>query len=489
MLCGTSPRPRSRRSAIALRRSGGACLMPCLADLSLPEHSDILGRHTSLAVGAFVLVLVGVVLLVRRTSAARNDIELQLRKLGEAPSIGHLPVEPVRGTDPLAAGWNALLERVSGRAALDRLEQRLRESQSGSTSTQLSAVLNSLSDGVAVTDLQDTITSANSVLRGLLGQSGHEDAAGQSMLTMLSELCGPDAVSIRERMTRSSRPVVMEARRGEQIADGVLRVARKPVLDGSSHVTAYVWSIRDITQQKLAEDMRNQFVYTATHELRTPLANIKAYAETLAAHSDIDFEQQKQFYNTISSEATRLARFVDELLNVSQMESGALSLTRHETDMLRLIEEVVEHVQPEIRRKSIAFASHTPPKLPRLTVDKDKLIASMVNLLGNAVKYTPAEGQVRLEVEVDDRCLHLHVEDSGIGISEDERARIFDKFFRSSDARVQEINGSGLGLAFTQEVARLHGGSVSVASELNKGSRFTMSLPLEQDTRPQDRSQ
>lgn len=115
MLCGTSPRPRSRRSAIALRRSGGACLMPCLADLSLPEHSDILGRHTSLAVGAFVLVLVGVVLLVRRTSAARNDIELQLRKLGEAPSIGHLPVEPVRGTDPLAAGWNALLERVSGR--------------------------------------------------------------------------------------------------------------------------------------------------------------------------------------------------------------------------------------------------------------------------------------------------------------------------------------------------------------------------------------
>lgn len=235
--------------------------------------------------------------------------------------------------------------------------------------------------------------------------------------------------------------------------------------------------------------MRNQFVYTATHELRTPLANIKAYAETLAAHSDIDFEQQKQFYNTISSEATRLARFVDELLNVSQMESGALSLTRHETDMLRLIEEVVEHVQPEIRRKSIAFASHTPPKLPRLTVDKDKLIASMVNLLGNAVKYTPAEGQVRLEVEVDDRCLHLHVEDSGIGISEEERARIFDKFFRSSDARVQEINGSGLGLAFTQEVARLHGGSVSVASELNKGSRFTMSLPLEQDTRPQDRSQ
>ncbi|QDU40135.1 Sensor histidine kinase YycG [Maioricimonas rarisocia] len=482
MLSGTSPLPQSRWPATQVRRAGAACLLPCLSGMALLNPPEMLQRQLPLAAGALVVLLIGATLYFRRTSAARGDIEQQLRRLGEAPSVGDLPIEPVRGNDPLAAGWNAILERVSGRAALDRLEQRLREAQSGTTGTQLSAVLNSLSDGIAVTDLQGTVTSANSVLGGMLGTNGNVTLKGQSILTLLSECCGPDSASIREKMGRSTRPVVIEARRGEHLADGVLRVARQPVLDGPANVTSYVWSIRDITQQKLADDMRNQFVYTATHELRTPLANIKAYAETLASHTDIDFEQQKQFYNTISAEATRLARFVDELLNVSQMESGALSLMRHETDMLRLIEEVVEHVQPEIRRKSIAFACQTPPKLPKLKVDKDKLTASMVNLLGNAVKYTPAEGQVRLEVEVDDRFMHLHVEDSGIGIADEERARIFDKFFRSSDDRVQEVNGSGLGLAFTQEVARLHGGCVAVTSELNKGSRFTMSVPLDQKT-------
>ncbi|MFG0332615.1 MAG: ATP-binding protein [Maioricimonas sp. JB049] len=454
-----------------------------MSGLALLNQPEILQRHVPLAAGTVIVILIGVALFTRRTSAARGNIERQLRRLGEAPSVGHLPIEPISGNDSLAAGWNTILERVCGRAALERLEERLRDSQSGTTGSQLSAILNSLSDGIAVTDLQGTITSANSILGGMLGADGTRSLKGESVLTLLSDCCGPDAVTLRERMDRSSRPVVVEIRRGEHTADGVLRVARQPVLDGSSNVTTYVWSIRDITQQKLADDMRNQFVYTATHELRTPLANIKAYAETLASHNDIDFEQQKQFYNTISAEATRLARFVDELLNVSQMESGALSLLRHETDMLRLIEEVVEHVQPEIRRKSIAFACQTPPKLPKLKVDKDKLTASMVNLLGNAVKYTPAEGQVRIEVEVDERFMHLHVEDSGIGIAEEERARIFDKFFRSGDERVQEVNGSGLGLAFTQEVARLHGGGVAVTSEINKGSRFTMSLPLDQNAR------
>ena len=195
-------------------------------------------------------------------------------------------------------------------------------------------------------------------------------------------------------------------------------------------------------------------------------------------HDDIDVEQQKQFFNTINDEATRLARFVDELLNVSQMESGAMSLARHETDTQRLIEEVIEHVRPEIDRKQIDFERLLPPKLPKLNVDKDKVTAALVNLLGNATKYTPKDGRVRLRVESAPGEIRFHVDDSGIGIAEAELPRVFEKFFRSDDGRVREVTGTGLGLAFTQEVARLHGGKVTVHSELNKGTQFTLTLPV-----------
>jgi two-component system phosphate regulon sensor histidine kinase PhoR len=239
-----------------------------------------------------------------------------------------------------------------------------------------------------------------------------------------------------------------------------------------------LWTLRDVTAQKLADEMRNQFVFTATHELRTPLANIRAYAETLADNEGIDVEQQKGFYNVINSEATRLARLIDELLNVSQMEAGSISVARYETDVERLIQEVMEHMQPQIQQKGLQFESKLPPKLPKLHVDKDKIAAALVNLLGNAVKYTPAGGLVRLVVEVDASAMHLRVEDTGIGISAEELPRLCEKFFRSRDSRVQQIGGSGLGLAFSQEVARLHGGKISVRSELNQGSQFTLTLPL-----------
>jgi signal transduction histidine kinase len=224
--------------------------------------------------------------------------------------------------------------------------------------------------------------------------------------------------------------------------------------------------------------MRNQFVFSATHELRTPLTNLKALAETLALEDQISIEDQKKFCNMINSEATRLSRFVDELLDLSQMESGAMSITKAETDMERLLAEVIGHVQPEIDRKQIAFTAKLPAKLPKLHVDKDKIIAAIVNLLGNAVKYTPDNGRVDFVVKTDEGRLIIEVEDSGFGIAPADLPRIFDKFFRSDDERVRRETGTGLGLAFTREVIQIHRGNITASSELGKGSRFSVTLPI-----------
>jgi signal transduction histidine kinase len=245
-----------------------------------------------------------------------------------------------------------------------------------------------------------------------------------------------------------------------------------------------VWSVRDTTQQKLADQMRDQFVNMATHELRTPLTNLKALAEILAESRVTDVDQQKKFCNTINEEVARLARFVDDLLQLSRMEAGSTVLQQQLTDMERLFSDVVNKVRPQMEQKRIAFEVDVPPKLPELVADKDKITVALVNLLGNAAKYTREGGRVRLHVEVAETALRIDVEDTGMGISVEELPKIYDKFFRSADPRVREERGSGLGLSLTNEIVRLHGGKLTVNSELNKGSTFTVTLPLSAEGMP-----
>jgi PAS domain S-box-containing protein len=483
-----------RRLASLHLMGGLACLLLSLGlSLALAARGMLLDFASAVAIVPVALLLIGVV-LIRRTTNVHASIEEQLRRFAFVPTATEDVLHPLPETDPLGVGWNSLLERVSNRTALERIEDWL-EMQQTPQDSRWSQVLDHLPDGIAVTGGDGVIVLANRSLHTLLGLTA-EPTVNVNPIEALTALAPGESASIHSRFRSPHRPVVFELHQGQTLAEGVLRIARFPVrgsrmdspaMSGNQSASpreespGHVWSVRDVTQQKLAEELRNQFVSTATHELRTPLANIKAYAETLAAHEDIDPEQQKQFFNTINAEATRLSRFVDELLNVSQMESGALSLSRHETDLLRLTEEVVAHVQPEYEKKQIRFEQNLPVKLPKLHVDKDKVSAALVNLLGNAAKYTPEGGQVRLIVETKTSELQFHIEDTGYGIAPEEIPKLFDKFFRSDDERVRQVTGSGLGLTFTQEVARLHGGRVTVHSELDKGSRFTLSLPLNPD--------
>ena len=187
----------------------------------------------------------------------------------------------------------------------------------------------------------------------------------------------------------ATRPLSLDV---EQVGNGEvrhLRYARRPQLTVDGSIDGHVWTARDVTQQHFAEDMREQFVTAATHELRTPLASICACAETLVEKDEIDREQQKQFYNTIHSEASRLGRFIDDLLDVSRMQAGSLTLDSHSTELDRLVTETADKVRPLMETKQLAFQVELPSKLPRLSLDKGKISAALVNLLGNAAKYTP----------------------------------------------------------------------------------------------------
>ena len=427
-----------------------------------------------------LLVGAGAVVLSRITTPVA-DANSQLEQIGQQAPGNDFELLSMPPQDAAALGWNRvvdLIERLQRDTGSDDLNTRLAEAIAARKQNAHEDILQNLTDGIAVTDMEGRITFANRAIATLLGaELSEETLEGNSLSEYLSGDQPNQEITALFDPKSSHRPAITELQPAGEQSNRVLRIAKQP-LQGD-RIQGQVWSLRDITQQKMADSMRDQFIDTATHELRTPLSNIKAYAETLATCDTIEIEQQKEFCNIINSEVTRLARFVDDLLSISSMEVGSLSADCQKVDTARMFEEVIAKVQPLMQQKEIQFEVRLPAKMQELHLDKDKMVAVLVNLLGNAAKYTPPSGHVALKVTLDDTQLQIGVEDTGVGISSEELPRVFDKFFRSSDPRVQEEAGTGLGLSLAQEVVHMHGGELKVESEPNQGSTFLVTIPLE----------
>lgn len=387
-----------------------------------------------------------------------------------------LSLEPASGNTPAEFGWNRLVEAGRVWRALDELQKTLLASMSDRRRGTGPQLLDSLSEGVVTIDSDGKITYANMALAAMCGQANGEPLIGQT----LANAFGVDEATA-EKLSGEVDPAQtsFEWTVPSGSIERVFRGHRRPGRKSDGGAISYVWTIRDITQQKLADSMRDKFLATATHEFRTPLANIRAYAESLDMSDDLDPESRKRFYNVIQSESMRLAQLVDDLLDISKMQAGAMALDCRETDLGRLVEEISQKVEGEMREKHLEYRCELPPKYPKLMLDKGKLAAAIVNLLGNAAKYTPEGGRVTFRVDVNSNRVEFSVTDTGIGISEEDLPRVFERFYRCNDDRVRDITGSGLGLSLTQEVARLHGGDVNVQSKLNEGSTFSISLPVD----------
>ena len=451
------------------------CLFLTLVLVVTLQWQGLLISHLHLVV-VLPLICIGLgVTMFRSMFRVTGDIDSQIRNLAIAPDAHQL--NPIYRPDSLALGWNLLIEKIGEQAVSESLESRISKSMGEMQGQKHQLVFDCFPDGLVLTDSEGLIIQSNRVFPVLLYLENDFDFIGQSLASLLKISQLENGDEILQKTEQQIASLVFEIKPIGSKSESILRVARQKLINNDGSEECFLWSFRDVTQAKLAEEMRNQFVFTATHELRTPLTNIKAYAETLALDEQIELEDQKKFCNIINSEVTRLGRFVDELLNVSQMEAGALALTLQETNLERLFNEVIEHNKPQMDKKQIHFTSIIPAKLPEIPLDKDKITASLVNLLGNAIKYTPVGGHVSFNVLQQGKSIVIEIEDDGYGISKEEASQVFDKFFRSADKRVRSIEGSGLGLAFAKEAIRLHGGQLDLLSELNKGSKFILTLP------------
>lgn len=426
------------------------------------------------AVG-FVALLAVYRRLRKRVSAIGAIRESLLSMLNGETSADALQVDAKLG--PEAQAWNKLLEeRTKAKATV--LGERAKESLGTrrDLKSDLAGACDALWQGLMVVDERQQIKYANGAAAVFL-RVKRDELSGTPLIQHVSDpelLSAIKSVSAGE--ARSKTTVELRRSQASGGGNGVLRFSIRPVRRDDAG--GAVVMIEDITQQRVADEARNAFVAQATHELRTPLTNIRLYVEEAIEAAEDDVKARAKCLNVINQESRRLERIVGDMLSVSEIEAGSFKLRTDDVRLDAVFEELRSDFEASSRDKGVSIAFDMPPKMPVLRGDRDKIVLAIHNLVGNAVKYTPKGGSVKVRVHERDDGVVVDVSDTGIGISPEEQELIFERFYRAKDKRIEGITGSGLGLALAREVARLHGGDIAVRSQLNQGSTFTFSLPI-----------
>jgi len=373
------------------------------------------------------------------------------------------------------------------REQAERLGVMLRREQEESSKNQ--AILASIADGVLVNDAQGRIILVNAAAARILN-STEEALLGQNVrnvFAIFSPSGRREALEAMDAFMSASTATGQEATTIETVLEMDQRVVSAhlaPVITANDEFLGVVTVLRDITKEVEADRAKSEFVSTVSHELRTPLTSIKGYTDLLIAGAVGEInEQQKRFLNIIKSNADRLTALINDLLDISRIETGRIQLNMEPLRMEEIVLEVVNSLRRQIEEKGLTLELDIPPGLREVYGDRDRLTQVLTNLVSNAYHYTPS-GSIRISLSQVEDVLRVDVADTGIGISPEDQKRIFDRFFRADHPVVRESRGTGLGLSIVKMFVEMHGGRIWVESEPGKGSTFTFILPTTPEALP-----
>ncbi len=364
----------------------------------------------------------------------------------------------------------------------ERLGRMLREEHIESAKNQ--AILESIADGVLVADASGQIVLANLSASHIL-DIVREQLIGKSIneLMGLYAATGDNWMIIIEKWSSSSGPEPKPQFLAERliIEDKIVSISLSPVF-ASGQFFGTVSIFRDITQEVAVDRMKSEFVSTVSHELRTPMTSIKGYAELILMGAAGDMtDAQTRYLQIISQNADRMSDLVNDLLDISRIESGKTTLELTPVDLSLIIQQVVDvHLRSLIKQedKHISVTTNITSSLPLVLADRDRITQILTNLLDNAYNYTPYGGSITVKAHTDNQNVFVSIDDTGFGLSEDELGKIFNRFYRSEREEVQRVPGTGLGLAIVRSLVEMHGGNITAESVLDEGSTFSLSLPM-----------
>jgi signal transduction histidine kinase len=275
-----------------------------------------------------------------------------------------------------------------------------------------------------------------------------------------------------------ARPLNRMSRAARRIAGGDYQ-QRVPV-NGPREVRTLAASFNDMAGRvALSQQAQRDFLANVSHDLRTPLTSIQGFSQAIAEGVTSDPEAAQRAAQVIHDEAARMHRMVESLLDLARIEAGQLDFQAHAVALSDLLQGIGDSLSVRAREKGLLLELDVPPGLPRIAGDGDRLAQVFTNLLDNAIKHTPAGGQITLQAETTSNGVTVTVQDTGVGVPPDDLPRIFERFYQVDKSRQSDRrSGMGLGLAITKQIVEAHGGVIQVTSAPGQGTTFTVWLPL-----------
>ena len=430
-------------------------------------------------------------LLIGRVITRRDAVRLaQLRRSAERIEHGEYQSRLRETGDKdeytdLARAFNHMADVLATR------ESALREQNLAlvSLNHRMESVLNATNDGIALLNRDGRFALVNrrfaemlsarpeTLLKQTLSEAepylaDRSGGLGRLMLHLTTLTAGDldDPISVAEEIIELQTP---EHR--------FLQVYTAPVQgESGGTVIGRIIALRDVTRERELDKMKTEFISVVSHELRTPLTSIKGYTDLLISGAAGETSEiQREFLGIIQSSTTRLSNLINDILDISRIESGRIEIKHEPIDYRKIVADTLRLMRAAADEKHVVMDASLPESIPPVRGDTDKVTQVLTNLVSNAIKYTPAGGWVKVLLEVeDDTTVTTCVADSGIGIAPEDEKKLFQKFFRADNSSTREAGGTGLGLVIAKSIVELLGGAIWVESEVGRGSRFYFTLPL-----------
>jgi two-component system phosphate regulon sensor histidine kinase PhoR len=408
-------------------------------------------------VATTVLVIVTAVLIARATTRPIRDVTRALKRIAAGELGQKVSVHTRDETGQLAQAFNEMSWNLNKLLADISTEK-----------TKLHTVLANMTDGVMMVDMEGKIVLANQATEKLFN-FWEKDVINRPLIEVVYD---HEADEILKLCLRTSQ--TQTAQFESAISKRFLRVIAIPLIEDS--LTGALLLFQDLTELRSLQTMRRELIGNISHELRTPIAGIKAMIETLKEGAIDDKQAATDFLSRIDGEVDHMTQIVTELTELSHIETGRAELRMAPLNLNLLVEEVAAQLKPLAQRQQVIIATDLATDLPTVRADNNRIRQALVNLVHNAIKFNHPGGRVTVSTNVDRESVIVNVSDTGIGISKEDLPHVFERFYKADKARSQ--GGSGLGLAIAKHAVQAHGGSIWGRSDEGKGSTFSFSLPL-----------
>lgn len=423
---------------------------------SLDHSKGILIRATALAL--IITVLIGF-LIARSITGPINDVTKKAERMAKGDFDQIVEVKSDDEIGQLANMFNYLTLKLK-----DTLAEVNKEKN------KLDTIITHMADGVIAVSLNGEIIHANPVALDMLNIRKEN----------LGDVRYDELFNENNNSITLNRIMNEENWRGNEIIElnsKVYNAEYAPLIDGNNNVGGMIIVFQDITEQQKLEDMRKEFVANVSHELKTPITTIKSYTETLMGGAIDDKEYSMKFLSVVDSECDRMARIVRDLLQLSNLDNEQTKWNKKSIDINELLENIYLKMKICAEEKKHKISLKIQENIGKIMADKDGIEQVILNIVTNAIKYTPENGDIEIIAKSDSENVTISVKDNGIGIPKEDINRIFERFYRVDKARSRELGGTGLGLSIAKQIIEAHDGQILVSSEYKKGTTVDIILP------------